>query len=578
MSDLIDYANDLKDEDIEGLPAPSDFAPDSSNPIAACGAVYDEKDDPEMNPPGQKIRVVERLTEALTKDVATFVNNSDDLSYNAWLQSELASKNKMIPENVYVRLAHEAVEMRGAKPKTALPSKFTRSGGQSNSKKPGPYAKPDEYVPGEYEKDVAELSKKYGTMSLDKSADEIFEEVFNAVRDVISGHEDQKPHAIIFGDPGIGKTFEVQKVCQNYLHESPTSAKLVEVAGAIGKSESSLVPFFYKYSQNYIILFDDCDTMVMENQSNDIRNLMKGILDINAKTSKPVNVNINMRRQYNKIYKQLVTDESAEDNRKSAREGRIFEVDVEALRENRLVVAINDVIAIDKLIPLNEAQDLQNRIIPIKEKENKYENIYAKSLREYSRINEADDDDEDYEDDDDLLDTESQNVDDGEFPSKFLFNSKVIFISNLELNQINDAVLDRATAVEVKLTCEQFLERLGKIYGGLAKMSHDSMVNPTVREWSKKNVYTVIQIAIEAWKSGMPIFGAPVEINRNLTFRMFNEFVSAWERLARSYAEKKDRKKLDGSDRAYLDRISKLLVPEMFRLKVIPYLAISTRG
>jgi hypothetical protein len=240
---------------------------------------------------------------------------------------------------------------------------------------------------------------------------------------------------------------------------------------------SALVPFFYKHSQNEVIVLDDNDKMVMKGLSQDIMNIMKALLDPKAADEKPVTVRANMLDIFQSRLGDL--DDDGEIAGAPIKEGHYFEVDANALKEGRMILSIDGESVIDKHLSLQETHELQNQLKPLREAELKYVNPYARdmrTLREATNKEMLDDflEDEEELERDAIKRTKGGPKDEGEekgsFPRRWFFNSSVIFISNLEMLELNTAVLDRVEAVEVKLTLDQFLQRLGGIYNGLGKI------------------------------------------------------------------------------------------------------------
>jgi hypothetical protein len=385
-------------------------------------------------------------------------------------------------------------------------------------------------------------------------------------------------------------THEVMETCKKTMGQSPSHASYVYEAGDIGSSMSTLVPFFYKHSQNKIIVLDDNDKMLMNNLSQDIMNLIKALLDPKASKDKPITVRANMLQIFAKRLEDLEEE--------PLQEGVTVEIDAERLKEGVCRILVDDEEVVNSHISLKEAQTLSNMIRPerkIRERTSykaAYEDAYDTDslIRMYEAekkqsnkefLNDligGDEEEDEYSGMSEEDKREVKNMKDsgatehGEegksFPRRFLFNSSVIFISNLELDQLNQAVLDRTETAEIKLTLDQFLQRLGNIYGGLCKGADWSQIPQDQRDWAKKCVYTALGIVIEAWKHRAIIWKTPVEINRKFTFRMFDEFVNAWLRYAMDRAQRVDGGDL--TDKAYRDKVAPKLLPDIIRRKILP--------
>lgn len=318
-------------------------------------------------------------------------------------------------------------------------------------------------------------------------------------------------------------TYTAKKTAEKY---APSSGKKFSYfSGAMSSALSSIIPFFYYHSKNEIIMLDDNDAMLMKSVDQKIQNMMKAILDPSA-LHKPVSVPTSMLDMLSSKLKDY--HESAD-----------IKIDADALREGRFVCEVNGEVVCNGPIQLSEAQKLSNI-------------IYKKRLDEGI----LDDDDEDIEDE--IADDEAEE----RMPSEFTFNSSVIFISNLKPSEISPAVADRCEMVDVQLTLSQYMHRLSKILGGLCKGEEYSSRPQYVRDWAKASVYTLLQGIVEAFHRGVSLFGAPVQIRRKFTFRMFEEFCGIWARFATTKAEELG---LDLQDRDNQVKIAKLITPNVIK-------------
>jgi len=570
MSDLLDYVKRIENNEETGVGL-DDFAP------LPGASDYDENKDPEMQD------LIESLQEARMsrpQAIEAYLSSTEEPTYKDFMKSQFAHP-KMTADQFAKDVAY--LRKRGVGVGTGVRLKSTGGTGYADEagaihrkdpkKRPGPYdeEKPEVYEGGEYAKKVASLTQQFGTASLDLTSKEIFDEITSTVKSIIG--KDPLPkrrHIIIYGDPGIGKTYEVTKACKEHKH---SKYKFVEIMGSgLNDTIKAVVPFMFINSQDCVILLDDCDKMLKQEAREEVLLFLKGIMAEDADerpTSYPVHRKDEMEREVEKRRGAIA----------SKQEGCTISIDLPALKENKFILKIDNEIIIDKHISLREAQEWQNKIRPLKREETKYENIYSRSLRDFKRLDEGNtvkdflndygadpnkdkkDSRRDDEDDNDIIES------DGSMPESFTFNSSIIFVSNLEMEHINSALLTRVSAKGVKLSMLQFLDRLGAIYGGLAKGG-----NPEIREWSKKCVFTLIGILIEAWRANVPIFGSPVEINRKLTFRMFNEFVDDWERYADDECRNTFKKDLDPRNKDFLDKLSEHLIPIMLKRKCIPWL------
>lgn len=316
-------------------------------------------------------------------------------------------------------------------------------------------------------------------------------------------------------------TYTVTETVNKYISNS--GKKYHYECGELGDAITTVAPWFYKYSQNYVIVLDDNDKMLRKGSG--VANFMKGVLDPEA-LHKPVSVSPN-RRTLNAMNNTL----------ENLSESYKIEFDKDALNENKLVVKRDGQIVINENIDPVEAYTFKGM----------------------------------------LRETEEEVEKTGGMPREFIFNSSVIFVSNLELYEIDSAVVDRVESLEVKLTLEQFMDRLKSAFGGLCKAREYSNLPKWFRDWGKQCVYTALGIIIEAYEKGISVFGNKVVVNRKLTFRMFEEFVAFWCRNAIALAE--EEKLYLSSKPEYKDNLniaSQRLMKVFAIKKALPWLAQKT--
>lgn len=313
-------------------------------------------------------------------------------------------------------------------------------------------------------------------------------------------------------------TYTVRKVIEQYIEQS--GKKLFYSAGAMSPSMTSVVPFFFFHKDNEIIILDDNDKVIMKACDQNTQNFMKAVLDPSA-LKKPVSVPTTMM---SKFQAQLdMISGLNESTIKAPKEGTRVDIDMEALKEGFFKYSINGVVADQFKLDEKTKLELTNMIRPT------------------SRLKEAFDD----EDDDVFADTDDDDANeyaDGDGQSEytmepsFIFNSSVVFISNLKLTDISPAVADRCECCEISLTLPQFVQRLETVMGGLCKGEDYSSRPQWMRDWGKQSAYTAFLGIIEAFNAGATLFGRKVTIRRKFTFRLFEEMANEWCRGASSYA------------------------------------------
>lgn len=341
-------------------------------------------------------------------------------------------------------------------------------------------------------------------------------------------------------------TYTANKIVNSYREEC--GKEIVYESGDLGAALSNIVPFFFMHSQNKLIVLDDNDRMLMKGNQG-TANFMKGILDPDTK---PVSVGSSILKAATKNLQDLIGDPLDESKEK------VIDIDLQSLREGYFRMNVNGECVQDDYIGLQEAQELSNIVRPLRESE-------KRQLRRHLR--EADSFFDEEPPAEEPLDTASGAV---TIPRTFIFNSSVIFISNLEFKDISPAVLDRCESIEVKLTLEQFMTRLEGVLKSLCK-GHDYSSTPQeLRDWGKGCVYTLLGAVIEAFYHNATLFSTKIEIRRKFTFRMFEEFVVYWVRWGRHWAEKRG---IDMSDINQLKKLEPELVETTLRDKIIPWIS-----
>jgi hypothetical protein len=358
-------------------------------------------------------------------------------------------------------------------------------------------------------------------------------------------------------------TYECTRALNDNISYNFRKAKSLYYKGNIGKSLTACCAFFYNYRKNYIIMLDDNDAMLMKSGvAQTVKLFFKAVLDPDA-AGQPISVPTTILKGASQAVGELQKNEGAALEKKAAakkasskkkqREAIKISIDRDRLREGIFNICINNKEVLDERVPMDEALELYHNLTPLRETESR-KPVWSPS---WSKLNEGRIDPEDVDDLDwDELkekasaDEEDENesdeffgdlIDDEEgMPTEFIFDSSVIFISNLSKKDIDPAVWDRFTAARIELTPMEFMGRLGKIYGNLGNVNRDiSSVPQEYVDWAKKCVYGTLLALIEAWKFKTPIFGVTIQIpRRTLTFRLFNSFVGYFLRSARAFTRR----------------------------------------
>ena len=403
-------------------------------------------------------------------------------------------------------------------------------------------------------------------LSAKESADDKFKTIYAIAKTIFQG-KGIKHHAFIYGSPGCGKTHSIKKAMEVEFPKGSLASKGYSIEwnrGDIGKAASNMVSFFYKNRQNRIIVLDDCDSFIKEKDPA-IQNLLKGMLDLDntEKNPKYITTPASIRNLASKILK------SEASNKK---EGVEFSIDMNRLKEGRLVVSIDGIEAFNEAI---YPEEFKVKTI-IKNKSSRFnEDYFSLGLLNESKEDDDDewiDDGELSEDDKELAmllnQAENDGEDDCEIPSKWRFTSRLIMISNLTKSDVNDAVLSRTLSYELNLTKEEFLARLSEILPNLLT-DVETESSAELVEYAKKAAYAYLIAAVDIADKGGSVKGVPVVINQKLQFRIIAELAGKWMQRADSYAEEHN---ITRQDKLTLDTINNAIKMNFFIFDVIPSL------
>jgi hypothetical protein len=330
--------------------------------------------------------------------------------------------------------------------------------------------------------------------------------------------------------------------------------KLKYESGDMGAAPSAMLAFFFHYRNGKIIVLDDNDSMLKTTDQR-AANILKAVLDPSAMT-KPVSVPTTMMNSINNQIEALEESDALEES------GPVICVDMPRLREGILSVSVGGRECAYEHISLREAQELEE-VLTLREGWADDDLLTGEDEEEEAPRTER-------EEMDAMSDEGSGGGASDPVTRKFVFNSSVIFVSNLRKDQINSAVLDRVRAIEVNLELPEFMDRLGKIAAHLCKNSEFNSTPQEYVDWAKKCCFTTLKGVVACWEDGAPLFNTPIVINRKLTFRAFEEFVDTWMELAYDYEERQGGGSL--SDKAFRDKISKHLVGDVIRRSILPWL------
>jgi hypothetical protein len=215
MNDYLEYILDL--EQGKTNIAPDELAPEPKEPLID-GIPYDEEKDPEIEKIEEKNRLKwghrkPKLRESIADDEAAYIASTKNPTYEGFMNSEWGNA-KVTPERwkkdstwILKRTAAGTGEMvAGTGAKSAVYAAGTGEVKQSKKDSaPGPYEEERDYG-DDFENDnevlgiLSGLESKYADADLKGSADEMFQDMQNIVKNIILRRSDKR-HALIWGDP-----------------------------------------------------------------------------------------------------------------------------------------------------------------------------------------------------------------------------------------------------------------------------------------------------------------------------------------------------------------------------------------
>ena len=359
------------------------------------------------------------------------------------------------------------------------------------------------------------------TKSVEESVADKYEEVYDAVY-VIACEKSVNRHSIICGEAGVGKTTTVNiAVSEGQAAWTPnrrhqTLPVIVKESGSIGSSFTPLLLFFYKNRHNKLIILDDCDGFVVST-SKDIQNFLKALvgpqLPISVSPTILDNANNSLKKELkSESIIEVNTNRLAEGICELTANGESFEFPV-SFEE---AVQLGKAFGYNKLNETNKPKKYINQF-------GEYGNIQA--IREVQALNKRANDIEaeisrgfakgDMQEDVPMTDGEAMEY---VIQNKWEFDSSIIFVTNLALSEVDQAVLSRCEKSELRLTMPEYLCRAEQILGDM-KIGIESSNAQEVVEWCKYEAFALFKILLlgtTKYKNWA------VNIKAHLDFRLLN--------------------------------------------------------
>lgn len=201
----------------------SEIAPEGGAEIA--GVPYSPEEDPEMksaeSAPLKERRLTRyqrRLQESKDTELLDFLKNSEDGSFEAFRDSEQYQNiqwNIQQYKDGIARLKRNGLITEEELPE-GIPTKkpgqtYSHSGGEPKSSGGSIYSR-EGWEPKEKSSMFSDLETKYSVSNSRPGSEHLFEEMENIITDIALGRSDKR-HALIAGDPGIGKcAFHDEKI------------------------------------------------------------------------------------------------------------------------------------------------------------------------------------------------------------------------------------------------------------------------------------------------------------------------------------------------------------------------------
>ena len=316
-------------------------------------------------------------------------------------------------------------------------------------------------------------------------------------------------------------TYSCKKAAEKGVKRHPNGAKLVVTSGDVGSSPSDVLFQLWKYRHNYVLLLDDCDSM-LKSKSQTVANVLKAALDPDMKPVAAGGYAVRKIIQ-NKIDADPELNPSGlskKEQLKLAKQQREKEPEVDreaaAAKAERLKRAIED-----------EKLDVGKKTERLPAKTGQLKWVWKNGTGVL--IQEATEEDVEFVAPMTIEQKEEAKVFD--IDQEFVFDSSIVFISNLDFDDVNSAVRDRCLPAEIRLSREEFMVRLEVVLDGLCKEDKTlSTLSQEKLDWAKKNAYSMLKALVEAERDGTPLFKdkKKVVINRQLTFRSIDDLVSVF--------------------------------------------------
>ena len=367
--------------------------------------------------------------------------------------------------------------------------------------------------------------------SNESTVDDKYQEIYDTTYSVVTGRA-PKRYVFVCGNAGIGKSFTIKQAIQA-AQAKMTDWSFKFFRGSIGNSPSGIISFFWLNKDRSVVVLDDCDSFLQQSTP-EVMNILKAGLD-------PDNPEISagspaVRKA---VAKNVGFTESSKNHPYD------ININLSKLKENKIEIYNKDgiLLAEDTLTSKTEINNYRKVLKKLKDsREFSYSDSMKKFLREDISAKVADELDGEYGDEDEGDDVgEGDEATKIEFPEKFMFNSRLVFVSNMKMAQLPDFIQSRFIMVELDLSPQEIMTRIKDVLPYI-ELPKDSAISQEEWLWCKENTFKYLSAAVEARETTggfeTPSGTIPVVIKTALEFRLFATLAGSWLQVADSMAHK----------------------------------------
>gem|GEM_PF-3555427 len=337
-----------------------------------------------------------------------------------------------------------------------------------------------------------------------------FDKIYQTSERVASGRS-LKQFAFIYGQPGIGKSYTVAKAVKKGVEKWNTARgpkPTIETAhGAIGASPTPLIVFFFKNRANKVIILDDADGFVTST-NDDVQNILKCLMDPDGYA---LTTPSTIRQGATKLYrKEMGLDECL--NTEIPEVGTLFTVDTSKVDEGILKYRIGGLLyecnvtkeeaaQLKECFPMHKVTEAERKayeqfreamsgkplcrpdgkVMTLKEQDTFIQGIDLNSITSDNMAAA-------------VMNADGSVADEiaDEIPSSFYFTSRMIMISNLNREDLNDAIQSRCDCIPIYLNRQQFLFRAEEVLNWI-NVSKTTLTEPELVDWAKRESFAIFK-------------------------------------------------------------------------------------